>query len=195
VDWTVEAQKLLSAVARGQRLHPAGLTVPQVVQMVQGIPGGEMTRLGLDRLSTFGILPQAQAKDLEASLALLVEEHCLRHGPGRPATLLLDHAARPVLFSGAKLLRWERQPITPAPPRPSLPTPSDNALLDALKQVRSQLARKSGLPPYVIFSNLVLQNIALRHPRTKAELLQVSGVSQAKADRYSAPLLEVLNRF
>lgn len=71
----------------------------------------------------------------------------------------------------------------------------DEALFNQLKELRQTEAKKKGLPPFVIFLETSLQDMATLYPTTTAELEKCSGVSKGKAIRYGKPFLEVINRY
>ena len=68
----------------------------------------------------------------------------------------------------------------------------DETLFGRLRQLRLELARARGVPPYVIFHDTTLRELASRRPATKAELLDVPGIGERKADVYGDALLAVL---
>ena len=72
---------------------------------------------------------------------------------------------------------------------------ADSKLLAALKELRTQLAKEAGVPAYVIFTNATLEDMAARQPKTMEQLLTVSGVGSAKAQRYGKRFLKVLEQF
>ena len=70
--------------------------------------------------------------------------------------------------------------------------PDDDPLLAALKSWRREQARQQGVPPYVVFHDRTLVELASRRPGSLSELAGVSGIGTAKQERYGAALLEVL---
>ena len=66
---------------------------------------------------------------------------------------------------------------------------AEDSLLSALKALRSELARAENVPDYVVFSNAVLTDMAVKKPQTMEEFLEVSGVGQVKAARYGEKFL------
>ena len=90
--------------------------------------------------------------------------------------------------------------IAPAPGRkreagPAAGLPADEGLLSALKAARTLLARREEVPPYIIFSNAALADMAAKAPRTMEEFLAVSGVGQIKAQRYGEEFLAVIAEY
>ncbi|WP_300274940.1 HRDC domain-containing protein, partial [uncultured Oscillibacter sp.] len=68
-------------------------------------------------------------------------------------------------------------------------------LFGRLRALRAQLARRQGVPAYVVFSDKTLREMAISRPRTMAELRAVSGVGAAKAERYGRDFLAVIRDF
>lgn len=103
----------------------------------------------------------------------------------------------PVLFHGLRV----RMPVEDTSAAGRTKTPAgelsgrDAALFTALKSVRSKLARREGVPAYVIFSNATLTDMARRRPRSRADFLDVSGVGERKAQRYAKAFLEAIEAF
>ena len=68
----------------------------------------------------------------------------------------------------------------------------DESLFGRLRQLRLELARARGVPPYVIFHDTTLHELAARRPGTLAELLDIPGIGERKAEVYGAAILAVL---
>ena len=68
----------------------------------------------------------------------------------------------------------------------------DESLFGRLRQLRLELARARGVPPYVIFHDTTLRELAARRPTTLAELLDIPGIGERKAEVYGAALLDVV---
>src|SRR5439155_1574359 len=74
----------------------------------------------------------------------------------------------------------------------SEPEPHDRALFEALRVLRRSLAQDRGVPPYLVFSDVSLRDMARRRPRTSAEFLEVKGVGEWKAEEYGPPFLSAI---
>jgi ATP-dependent DNA helicase RecQ len=85
--------------------------------------------------------------------------------------------------------RHKRHHVAPAPASPGAP-----ALIDALRAWRAAQARAQGVPAYVILHDKTLHELAAARPASRVELLDVPGIGQAKAERYGADLLVLLER-
>ncbi|MCA9521936.1 MAG: HRDC domain-containing protein, partial [Myxococcales bacterium] len=69
---------------------------------------------------------------------------------------------------------------------------ADQILYDALRARRREIAQRAGVPPYVVFHDRTLQELARLRPRTEEQLLTVHGIGQAKLERFGAEFLELL---
>ena len=198
VDVTVAAQKLLSAVVRtGQRFGAA-----HVVDVLLGGSTEKIRQFGHEALSVYGIgrdLDRGQWRTLVRQLTGL---GYLQPVPGGKGGLQLgaSELVKP-------LLRGETGLALPlAPPQreqrrrgtgnegPASPSEGDPVLLQALKRWRREQAQVQGVPPYVVFHDRTLIELAARQPADREALAGISGVGAAKLDRYGEALLELLRQ-
>jgi superfamily II DNA helicase RecQ len=109
----------------------------------------------------------------------------------------LADKAKGVLFRGEKVsMRMRPTPVEETGAADTAPEePVDEELLEALKQVRMSIARTTGVPAYVVFSNATLTAMARKRPESVEELLRVPGVGEAKARRYGWQILRVIQNF
>lgn len=200
-DITTEAQKILSAVARVEKRYPSGLGIALVIQMLRGSKGQRVLRLGLDHLSTYGIMRGIDQQTIRSYIDHLISEGYLEQTDGEYPVLRRTVRSSDVLFHGAQVTlkekqigRWERASgsrLSKSEIRPADGTAEDG-LFQMLRDLRMQLAQKEGVPAYIVFSNAALLDMAARRPRSMAEFLAVSGVGQVKARRYGAQFLRAI---
>ena len=191
-DVTDEARKALSCVYRvGQRFG-----INHVIDVLRGSQGERILGLGHHRLSTYGI-GKEQPKEFWASLL----HHLVHHGylfqdVADYSVLKLTDAARP-------LLKGEQQ-LTMARPRARVSTakkkgPRNTAelayneeLFARLRSLRKELAEAAGVPPFVVFGDKTLIEMAAYRPKDEAALLAIHGVGAHKLERYGPAFLKVL---
>ncbi len=207
VDMTREAQMVLSCVLR---VHDKlGYYVGQslITHTLRGSRDKRVLALGLDGLSTYGILRGAdQGKTREYFDALLTGGY-LRKDETH-ATLIPTESAREVLFRGKRVLRRQKRAAVKETPRspsrgaarreipePFSPGERENGLLEALKLLRLNIAREEGVPLYVVFSNATLMEMVRLKPRTMADFLAVPGVGTVKAKRYGEIFMSEIGKF
>ena len=196
-DITTQAQMILSCIKRVRDRLGYYVGAALIVQVLRGSHGHRLKELGLDQLSTYGLMREEPRERVRAYLDCLEAGECVYTEPEH-ATLRLGPRAGAVLFHGERvymLSRVERRQPEAVPERKPdrIPAaPPDQSLLSALRAERTRLARQEGVPPYIIFSNAALADMAARAPRTPEEFLEVSGVGQVKARRYGEAFLAVI---
>ena len=198
-DITVEAQKILSAVARVEKRYTYGLGAAAIIKLLRGSRDKRTVQLGLDQLPTHGALRGMDQDRIQRYIDFLMEEGCLRSDGEAYPVLRLTARAGDVLFRGQKVLFRERAAEAPpakAGPAGKAPQPAsqeaDDGLLAVLKALRFRLAQEAGVPAYVVFSNATLMDMAALRPLDMEEFLQVSGVGRIKAERYGEAFLKAI---
>ena len=190
-DATQLAQKLLSAVYRTGQSYGIG----HLEKVLAGVADDRVLQRGHDQLSVFGIMTEDEkpllrpvARALQARGSLLPTEH---------GGLALGGDARAILKGEASV------PIVVAPRRErkrrggrdSGANPVGDPLFDALRALRRDLAQEAGVPPYVIFHDSTLREMAAAHPSSLAELGEIGGVGTRKLDAYGDAFLAVIRQF
>ena len=200
-DVTVDAQKILSCVARlGQRNRTVGKTT--IVQILRGSTATKILEQGYDTLSTYGIMQDASASHVRIVLDALVERGMLAATLGDYPVVVLTPEGMDFLKSDATLMLKVPKPETKKQEEQKARRSSasyddvavDPELFQALRELRARLAAEQNVPAYVVFADKTLADMCKRQPRTPEELLEVSGVGRVKADRYGQQFLEVLNQ-
>jgi ATP-dependent DNA helicase RecQ len=191
-DATVEAQKALSCVYRvGQRFG-----IRHVIDVLRGADTDRIRTLGHTRLSTYGIGSDMGEQEWTSIIRQLIHHGYLEQDIANYSVLKLTSAARPLL-RGERRLELARPRIRDArkikrPRTDGLGGGYDEALFDALRRLRKQLADLEGKPPYVVFGDATLMQMARDKPTTQQGLLAVSGVGQHKLDKYGDDFLDVI---
>jgi ATP-dependent DNA helicase RecQ len=189
IDATEVARKLLSAAFRTEMRFG----VAHLAAVLAGQDSERVRSLGHDRLSVFGIANEEEqrlirpvARALLARDALRADEHGgLSFGPSARAILKGEEQVPLVLPPKRERKRRDRdQQVWP-----------DDPLFDALRACRRELAKAQGVPPYVIFHDATLRDMAALKPRTLSEMGSVSGVGSRKLEAYGDAFLEVVRNF
>ncbi|WP_266171253.1 DNA helicase RecQ [Dyella subtropica] len=198
-DATVPAQKALSAVYRSGQRFGSG----HVIDILRGIDSERMTQLGHDRLTTFGIGADMDDKQWRSVFRQLLAAGLLEADAEGFGTLRLTKASRDVLVGNQPVrLREDVRPERRSRRRrdSQIVTGSslgieayEQPLWDALRALRSQLAKQHGVPAYVIFHDATLLAMLRALPSNEDELASVSGVGEAKLKRYGRDFLAVIN--
>ena len=118
----------------------------------------------------------------------------------RYGALRLEADARALLRGETRLFLREDIAVAKMPRRKAAAVasevplaPEDEALWDELRACRKRLADADGVPPYVVFHDRTLKEMATRRPSTLSAMLNITGVGQAKLERYGSDFLAVLN--
>ena len=75
---------------------------------------------------------------------------------------------------------------------PSAAVPADDGLFQRLRALRGQIAEKKGIPPYVVFTDATLRDMCAKRPKTRTEMLGVTGVGEAKMRAYGEVFLDAV---
>lgn len=200
-DGTVAAQMALSCVYRtGQRFGVGHLS-----DVLLGKATDQVQRFAHDRLSTFGIGKEFSQTQWSSIFRQLVTAGMLEVDMEGYGGLRLTPESRPLLRGEEKIaLRRDAEPGTkkaksqkPAPRSASavsgqIDSPEAEALWQALKTKRLELAREQGVPPYVIFHDSTLLAMVAQRPRQLEQLAAIPGVGKQKLERYGAAFLGVI---
>jgi ATP-dependent DNA helicase RecQ len=183
----VLARKILSCVARvGQRF---GAT--HVANVLRGQASEQVVSRGHDRLSTFALLPEASVTEIRGYIDQLIGLGLLRQTDDVYPVVVLTASGLALLKDASRaaglVLARQRRPRKGEPRRLSRAEAEswegvDRALFDSLRAVRLQVARSRGVPPYVIFHDATLRELARVRPTTIAALRTVKGIGARKAD-------------
>jgi ATP-dependent DNA helicase RecQ len=192
-DGTVAAQKILSCVARVKE----GFGVGYVVDVLAGGDTEAIRRAGHHELTTYGLLRDMPKKQIQSMVYQLVDQGLLGRTPGdRPILKLNDDSWA--------ILRGEREvkllkPKAEAPAKAKIDAESwegvDRGLFDHLRAWRQTVARERKVPPYVVFPDSTLRNLARARPTNEASLRQISGIGEKRLADFGAVLLDLIERY
>jgi ATP-dependent DNA helicase RecQ len=206
-ETTLVVRKALSAVARIHRQF--GLQA--AVKLLKGEADPRLERSRLDLTPTFGALRERSEAWLLQLLRRCVTAGWVDFDGGDRPVAVLTEAGRAVMKAErpARLLLPPEGGPAPRGARAGggrgssraasnggglAPGSAEAHLFEALRAHRLALSRSDGVPPYVVASDRTLREIAVLAPRTRADLMQVHGIGPAKADRYGAGLLQVVEQ-
>ena len=193
---TQVAQMALSCVFRtGQRFG-----VGHLIDVLTGKVTAQVERFGHDKVSTFGIGKTLNQNQWSGVYRQLIAAGLLEADMAAYGGLKLTEAARPVLKGEQEV--WLRRDAEPekrmskaersARAKEAFEGANDDPLWQALKAKRLELAREQGVPPYVIFHDSTLLEIHNRKPQTLDEMGLISGIGQAKLQKYGASFLKII---
>jgi ATP-dependent DNA helicase RecQ len=186
VDATEIARKFLSAVYRTGQSFGVG----HLENVLTGVSDERGIRLGHDQLSVFGIASKDEAVMIKPVARSLLLKDALRtndHGG-----LIFGPEAKAIL-KGEQSVSLILQPKKSSNRRRDLESnPVDDPLFEALRAKRRALAIEAGVPPYVIFHDATLRQMAAIRPQTTSDLSLISGIGSRKLEAYGDSFLSVI---
>jgi ATP-dependent DNA helicase RecQ len=194
-DATIAAQKAISCVYRtGQRFG-----VNYLIDVLMGKENERIQNFNHDKTSTFGIGKNYSKNEWSSIYRQLVAQNLLMVD-------LENHGGLKITEAGVKFLKEKntvhmrhytgKEKVKASTSKEkttlALTHPSDQALFDILKAKRLELAKAQNLPPYIIFHDKTLREIAMRKPSNNSAMEQISGVGQKKIELYGKAFLQVV---
>ena len=182
-DVTEDVQKVLSCVIRmGQRF---GKTM--IAQVLTGSRNKKVFEFGFEKLTTYGLMKDRSAKDISDFIEFIISENCLSVENGQFPIIYVSERGKDVLTGKLKISRKVSvvtKQIT-----------NDDPLFEQLRTLRLKLAQEAGVPPFVVFSDKTLRDMASRMPVTEEEFLEVNGVGLSKLEKYGEPFMEEIKAY
>ena len=192
-DGTEAVIKALAAIYRTGQRFGAG----HVIDVLVGKTTEKVTRFGHEAQKVFGAGTELDSKGWQSVLRQITASGLVTVDAERHGALVLGEAAAAVFRKERTVMLRRDQPKKAADVRRALSRPADlpehaAPLFDALRAERSRLAKKQGVPPYVIFHDATLRAMAMAKPRDLEEMTDLPGVGAAKLSRYGQAFLSVI---
>ena len=180
-DATLLAQKVCSAVARLREREPMGM----VIDVLRGAQNAQVLERGYQNVKTYGAVKDVSWLDLQQYVIQLLNQGVLDINFREGARLGLTPLAKEVLFSNKTIqlaiLQTEKEKKKTSA---KTKTPK-TGLFEKLRLLRQRIAEDQGVPAYVVFGDASLKDMELKLPKNEKEFLEVSGVGQAKLEKYA----------
>jgi ATP-dependent DNA helicase RecQ len=185
-DATEIARKLLSAAYRTGQSFGLG----HLQKVLTGVSDDRIAQRGHDRLSVFGIVGEEESRLIQPVASPV-------QAPG--SQVATQHGGLQ-LGGDAKAILTGEKPVEVVVPPPSRRSrrrgreanPVGDPLFESLREVRRELARAAGLPPYVIFHDSTLREMAALKPQSLSELAEIGGVGARKLDAYGQEFVNAI---
>ena len=198
-DATVIAQKILSAVIRtGQSFG-----ISYISQVLRGSKNKRVIERGHDSLSVYGIVNDYSSEDIKEIAAALLERGLLRKNEGDYPTFGVTSEGRRFLNDRETLTLTRRlddeytsrRAASAAGAQSAAPAEYDAELFQELRALRTQIASRRGVPPYVVFGDVTLRQMAAYFPQSRDSLSRIHGVGSVKLDQYGDEFLAVIREY
>ena len=194
-DVTREAQMILSCICRIRDKLGYFVGAGTVAKVLKGSRDKKLLQNGLDTLSTYKLMATMELTRIQDLIYYLETEGYLQTDPEYRSVRLLPEAEG--ILRGTKtvtILRPKTQPKQEAR-SPKNAAPLNNDLYEILRLQRLELARESGIAPFMVCSNATLQDMVRISPTTMAEFKKVYGIGEQKAARYGEIFLQKIRQY
>ncbi len=198
LDGTIAARKFLSCVYRVREERGYSTGAQHIIDVLEGADTEKVRTWNHERLSTYGIGTELNRDHWQALFAELLRLGYLEQEPAHRTVVLTPE--------GVEALR-EGRAVTFAPPRfvskakkkprgkVADDAPFEDDLFEHLRRLRKGLAEEQGVPPYVVFSDAALKEMARKKPETLAAFRLISGVGDVKLERYGDAFTEAITAY
>ena len=199
VNVTKEAKAIFRAIIATEERYGASM----ISSIVRGERTDRITRAGLDALSVFGYLSDVGDKEIKGLIQQFVASGYLRSSMGKYPVLSVTAGAEEVLAGHKEVEEIRQEVIVPSRKtkksasisRSEVPRSGSGGLFEHLRQHRKQLASQLSVPPYIIFPDTVLIDLANIRPKTLGEFGNIKGVGEAKLKKYGLSFLEAISQY
>ncbi|WP_289682994.1 DNA helicase RecQ [Romboutsia ilealis] len=188
VDKTLDAQKVISCIARMKRSFGATM----IIDVLRGSKNKKVLDLGFNTLTTYGIMKNYSNEDLKTFINTLVSHGFLdvveNIGPrGSFPTIKLNEQSLKVIKQEIKV-EFKEDKVTKS-------RYVENELYEMLVSLRSEIAKEEGVAPYMVFGDATLKNMTSSYPINKEEMLNISGVGEIKYEKYGKKFEEIIEKY
>lgn len=194
IEGSVIAQKILSCVYRLKQ----NVGIRLVVDVLRGSKNQTLLKRGYDKVSTYGILHEMSEQEVRFYLESLLHLDLLTMTEGEFPVLKWTEKSQAVVncleavYFKKRDFRQFKEKRDVVNKKSPLALHYDEALFQTLRQLRLETARQENVPPYVVFSDRALQEMAVSFPQTKEEFGRINGVGPIKWIKYGEKFLELI---
>ena len=199
VDVTTESQKIVSCVYRvAQRKRSFGRVT--IIDILHGSKSSKIISQGLNTLSTYGIMSDVPVHRIRMIMDYLIEKSFLAQTDDEYSVVKLTAESADILKGNQKVsMKLPKEMRRSAEKgKASYSSPEydiNDKLFSELRVLRNQLAMEARVPAYIVFADAALRDMCRKMPVNRDEFLNVSGVGEAKAEKYSKQFTELIQRY
>lgn len=195
VDITTEAQKIISCVYRIYNMNGRTVGKALLTDILRGSKADKVTRMGYDKLTTYGIMSDTPVHTIRSILDFLIEKGYLAVTSGEYPVVTVTESTAGIIKNNITLemkLPKEKK-LLPKVKKELVPV--DEGLMLRLKKLRSEIAAKERVPAYIIFTDASLRDMCKKLPADEAEFLDVAGVGRKKTDLYGKKFIAAIHEY
>ncbi|MCI5708901.1 DNA helicase RecQ [Veillonella caviae] len=196
VNVTKEAKAIFRAIIATEERYGASM----ICSIVRGERTDRIIRAGLDALPVFGYLSNIGETELKGLIQQCIASGYLRSSMGKYPVLSITAGAEEVLAGHKEVEEIRQEVVVPSRKtkqsasisRSEVSRSGSGGLFEYLRQHRKRLAAEAGIPPYIVFPDTVLIDLANVRPTTLGEFGNIKGVGEAKLKKYGPTFLEAI---
>lgn len=196
VNVTKEAKAIFRAIIATEERYGASM----ICSIVRGERTDRIIRAGLDALPVFGYLSNIGETELKGLIQQCIASGYLRSSMGKYPVLSITAGAEEVLAGHKEVEELRQEVVVPSRKtkqsasisRSEVSRSGSGGLFEYLRQHRKRLAAEAGIPPYIVFPDTVLIDLANVRPTTLGEFGNIKGVGEAKLKKYGPTFLEAI---
>ena len=184
IDITIDAQKVLSCV---YRMHER-FGVKMVAEVLKGSKNMRVEELKLNQLSTYGLMKERTIKSISSLILRLTAMQYLTMTESQYPVLRLNDLSWKVLRGQEKV--WQKMAVVK-----KAKAKVNDELFEELRQLRKQIAKVEQIPPYMVFADVTLLDMASKKPKSLQAMRKIRGVGEFKLNKYGKEFLFVIKTF
>lgn len=191
-DKTVDAQKILSCIFRLDQKYG----ISTVVDCLKGSKNKNAREKELENISTYGIMKEKSAEEIRDLIGVLIADGYIKVVGLDYPILALTEKSKDILFSKDKFFARKTEIKKASKNKIKiLASEKDQDLFEKLKKLRLDLSKLRKIPPFIIFSDQTLKDMAIKKPKNEEEFLGVKGVGEKKLIQYGDLFIEEIKDY
>lgn len=190
-DITIDSKKILSCIKRMNERFGSGL----VSDVLKGSKSAKIKSFGFDTLSTYGIMRDYSKETIRDLISFLIAEGYVKSVGDKYPVLALSESARDVLFSEKQVIIKKKIEKISESSSGNENDNFDSGIFEILREIRKDIASSNGVPPFVIFTDVSLKQMATYYPTDTESLLKISGVGNVKAEKFGSLFINAIKNY
>lgn len=180
-DATVMVQKICSGVARMKEQAPMGV----LIDVLRGSQNAQVFERGFQHIKTFGAIKDVSWQDLQQYVIQLLNQGVLEINFREHSRIGLTPLAKEVLYDKKSVQLAVLNQVEKQTEQKTRTRSEKKGLFEKLRVLRYQIAKEQGVPAYVVFGDASLKDMEAKQPLNRAEFAEISGVGDAKLEKYA----------
>ena len=189
-DVTIEAQKILSCIKRMNESQTRWV----IIDILRGTLNNRVELCGGNRQSTFGVMRDAGSREIDRIIDSMISDKYISEAPD--GTLRWGSGARGVIYSGMRVtVKKQISSDDDKRKEDAIGLHADPELLSRLRALRAEVASIKGVPPYIIFTEASLRDMAEKKPTSEAQFRKIYGVGSVKTEKFGRKFIDEIEAY